>query len=80
MLFNSHHSDNSSSQPLSATHNNHTPSNEDRNTQSRIEQHWIKTKAMLAQNAQFWEQEGYPKSKPAFVSGIACRIELSLLQ
>ncbi|KAK4511120.1 uncharacterized protein ATC70_012331 [Mucor velutinosus] len=68
VLFNNHQSNNGSSQPLSATHNNHTPSNEDRHTQARIEQHWIKTKEMLAQNAQLWEQEGYLRTKPASIS------------
>ncbi|CAO3648675.1 unnamed protein product [Mucor fragilis] len=67
VLFNNHQSDDSS-QSLSATHNNHTPSNEDRHTQVRIEQHWIKTKEMLAQNAQLWEQEGHLRSKPASFS------------
>ncbi|KAL0136838.1 hypothetical protein V8B55DRAFT_1542972 [Mucor lusitanicus] len=67
VLFNNHQSDDSS-QPLSAPHNNHTPSNDDRHTQARIEQHWIKTKEMLAQNAQLWEQEGYLRTKPASIS------------
>ncbi|GAN01462.1 hypothetical protein MAM1_0007c00895 [Mucor ambiguus] len=65
--MNSKNSDNSSQQ-LSATHKNHTPSNEDQHTQARIEQHWIKTKEMLAQNAQLWEQEGYLRSRSASIS------------
>lgn len=68
VLFN-HHVNNS--QQLSATHNNYTSSNEDRHTQSLIEQHRLKTKELLAQNAQLWEKEGYSysKTKSASISG-----------
>jgi hypothetical protein len=68
VLFN-HHENNS--HQLSVTHNNHSLSNEDRHTQSLIEQHRLKTKELLAQNAQLWEKEGYgySKTKSASISG-----------
>ncbi|KAI8642602.1 hypothetical protein BD408DRAFT_416202 [Parasitella parasitica] len=65
VLFNHHNQ-----QPLK-THNNDTPSNEDQHTQSLIEQHRLKTREMLAQNAQLWERESYTHSEESKSTSIA---------